>query len=184
MNSRVHHARPPSVHFGFTMRGALAFLASVAVCGACGTSRLGATEPQLANARDRAGAGGNVYTNECARCHGPRGEGLAGAPPTMGLDALPEYPRDTSGGMRAVTDPEQLQIQQQTRPTGAPTRDPFRNAQDLYEYVRVHLPKSRAANMKADDYWAVVTFILAAQGAAVPADGIGPNNASSFPIPR
>jgi mono/diheme cytochrome c family protein len=151
---------------------------------ACGATLLGATETQVATARDRASAGANVYTNECARCHGRRGEGLAGAPPILGPGALPEYPRDTSGGMQAVTDPDQIQIQQQTRPSGAPRRDQFHTAQDLYAYVRVHLPKARAAGMKADDYWAVVTFLFAAQGADVPTEGIGPNNADSFPIPR
>lgn len=151
---------------------------------ACSTAGLGATEPQLAKARDRASAGADVFANECVRCHGKRGQGLAGAPEILGPGALPEYPRNMNSGMQAIVDPDQLQIQQQTRPAGAPTRDVFRTAGDLHAYVHDHLPKSRAAAMKSEDYWAVVTFMLAAQGADVPPEGIGPNNATSIPIPR
>jgi cytochrome c len=150
----------------------------------CSTAGLGATEPQLAKARDRASAGADVFANECVRCHGKRGQGLAGAPEILGPGALPEYPRNMNSGMQAIVDPDQLQIQQQTRPSGAPTRDVFRNADDLHAYLHDHLPKSRAAAMKSEDYWAVVTFMLAAQGADVPSEGIGPNNAASIPIPR
>jgi mono/diheme cytochrome c family protein len=164
---------------------ALSALAVFAVAlPACGSTHIGATEAEVASARDRASAGANVFTNECVRCHGGRGEGLANAPGILGPGGLPEYPRDSSSGIQAVTDPDQIQIQQQMRPSGAPRRDPFRSAQDLYAYVRNHLPKSRAAGMKADDYWAVVTFIFAVQGATVPPEGIGPNNADSFPVPR
>jgi mono/diheme cytochrome c family protein len=150
----------------------------------CSAASLGATEPQLAKAKDRASAGADVFANECVRCHGKRGQGLAGAPEILGPGALPEYPRNMSTGMQAIVDPDQLQIQQQTRPPGAPTRDVFRTADDLHAYVHDHLPKSRAAAMKGGDYWAVVTFMLAAQGADVPPDGVGPNNATSIPIPR
>jgi cytochrome c len=164
---------------------ALVVLAAVIGAGfGCSTATLGATEPQLAKGRDRASAGADVFANECARCHGKRGQGLAGATEILGPGALPEYPRNMSSGMQSIVDPDQLQIQQQTRPAGAPTRDVFRTAADLYAYVRDHLPKSRAAAMKDDDYWAVVTYMLAVQGADVPAQGLGPSSASSFPMPR
>lgn len=150
----------------------------------CSTASLGATEPQLAKGRDRASAGADVFANECARCHGGRGQGLAGAPEILGPGALPEYPRSMSSGMQAVVDPDQMQIQQQTRPNGAPTRDLFRTTADLEAYVHNHLPKARATAMKDDDYWAVVTYMLAVQGADVPPQGIGPGNATTISIPR
>jgi hypothetical protein len=150
----------------------------------CAATRLGATDAQLAVGQNKAATGSSVYTNECARCHGPRGEGLAGTSEVMGPGALPEFPKDLGNGNQAVTDPQQLQIQQQTRPQGAPWRDPFRTAQDLYGFVKVHLPKARAAVMKNDDYWAVVTFILAVQGANVPPNGITADNAASIPVPH
>jgi cytochrome c len=163
----------------------MAVVAAMLVAGyGCSTATLGATEPQLANGRDRASAGADVFVNECARCHGRRGQGLAGAPEILGPGALPEYPRSMSSGMQAIVDPDQLQIQQQTRPAGAPTRDLFRTAADLDAYVHDHLPKARAAAMKDDDYWAVVTYMLVVQGAEVPAQGIGPANAGTIVIPR
>jgi mono/diheme cytochrome c family protein len=149
----------------------------------CTPTPLGATDADLARAHDQAAQGAAVYSQECARCHGQRGEGLAGASAVLGSGALPEYPRDNSG-TATITDPQQLQIQTQTRPAGAPWRDPFRNAQDVYDFVSTHLPKSRASEMKQEDYWAVVTFLIAVQGGQVPPGDVNPTNAKSVPIPR
>jgi hypothetical protein len=82
-----------------------------------------------------------------------------------------------------MSDPEQLQIQQQTRPAGAPWRDPFRNAGSLNGFVSTHLPKSRAAALGPDDYWAVVTFMLSVQGSNLPPEGVTSTNASTITIP-
>jgi hypothetical protein len=82
-----------------------------------------------------------------------------------------------------MSDPQQLQIQQNTRPAGAPWRDPFRNADSLYGFVSTHLPQSRAAALHPDDYWAVVTFMLSVQGAQLPPEGVTTTNASSITIP-
>jgi cytochrome c553 len=152
---------------------------------ACATSQMGATDADLARAKDQTAQGASSFSAECAQCHGQHGEGLGGAPPILGAGALPEFPRDNSlSGSANYQDPQQLQIQQQTRPAGAPRRDPFRTAQDLYAYVSVHLPKSRAAAMKTDDYWGIVTFLLAAEGTTVPQGGVNANNASSVSIQR
>jgi mono/diheme cytochrome c family protein len=151
---------------------------------ACSATKLGATDVDLARARDQAAQGAAIFSQECARCHGERGEGLAGAGPILGPGALPEFPRDTSGPSAMMTDPQQLQIQTQTRPAGAPWRDPFRNAQDLYDFTVGHMPKARAAAVKPDDYWAVVTFMVAVQGGQVPSGGINAANARSIPVPR
>jgi mono/diheme cytochrome c family protein len=161
--------------------GALVLGASVlSACGAA--TPLGATDADLGRAHDQAAQGSDVFTKECARCHGARGEGLAGAPAILGPSALPTYPRDYSG-TSATTDMQQLQIEQQTRPAGAPRRDPFRTANDLYTYVSNHLPRSRAASMHAEDYWAVVGFMLAAQGSTLPQGGLNANNGASFSLP-
>jgi hypothetical protein len=151
---------------------------------ACGATRLGATDLQLASGRERATPGAGLFSAECARCHGEHGEGLAGSPAILGPGALPEFPRDLGNGNASVTDPQQLQIQQQSRPEGAPSRDPFRNAQNLFDFVKTHLPKSRAAAVKPADYWAVVTFVVAVQGADLPAGGVTADNAASVLIPH
>jgi Cytochrome c len=161
--------------------GVLGVLAS----SGCATTKSGATPDEIARAHDQSAQGASVFTNECASCHGGRGEGLASAPPILGPGALPEYPHDTGGvGDPTITDPQLIQIQAQTRPAGAPWRDPLRNAQDLYTFNTTHLPKSRAANVKEADYWAVTSFMLAVQGVSLPSGGIGPANAASIPIPK
>ena len=83
-----------------------------------------------------------------------------------------------------MIDPQQLQIQQQSRPAGAGTRDPFRNAQDLYNFISKQMPKSRPGSLKPADYWALVNFMFAVQGASPPPGGIGPANAVSIAIPK
>src|SRR4029077_18695985 len=126
-----------------------------------------------------------VFSTECATCHGQRGEGLAGATAILGPGALPEFPRSSgSTSDPALLDPQLIQIQAQSRPAGAAWRDPFRNALDLYNFTSTHLSKARAAELKGPDYWAVVSFMLAVQGATLPPRGIGPGDATSIPIPR
>ena len=177
MSYRIAHP-VASVVGGALMLGGLVLLG-------CAVTQLGATAADLARARDQATAGATTYAGECAKCHGQRGEGLATAPALMGHGALPEYPRNGGGsGDPGFIDAQQLQIEMQARPAGAAWRDPFRNAQDLYNYTSTHMPNGHAGGLKPGDYWAVVNFLLAAQGATLPAGGIGPANAGSTPIPR
>src|SRR5690349_15082844 len=107
----------------------------------CATTQTGATAEDLPPARGQTAAGATVCANECAKCHGQRGEGLASAPAILGPGALPEFPRNNGGGGDpTLYDPQLIQIQAQTRPAGAPSRDPFRNGLDLYNYTSRHLP--------------------------------------------
>jgi cytochrome c len=145
---------------------------------------MGATQADLARAQEQAAPGANAFASACAKCHGPRGEGLAGAPPLLGRRALPEFPRNSGSGDSAFIDQQQLQIEMQARPAGAAWRDPFRNAQDVFNFTSTHMPREHAGTLKTEEYWAVVNFLFAAQGASLPAGGIGPANASSIPIPR
>ncbi len=151
---------------------------------ACSATKLGATDADFAKARAATSAGAEVFSRECARCHGEHGEGLAGASPILGPGALPEFPRDNSGPSATIQDPQQIQIQIQSRPAGAPWRDPFRDAQNLYDFTSEHMPKSRAMELKPDDYWAVISFVIAAQGGQIPPGGINPGNARTIQIPR
>jgi mono/diheme cytochrome c family protein len=162
----------------------VSLLAGSALLG-CASVQRGATAQDLARAHDQTAQGATVFTNECASCHGQRGEGLASAPPILGASVLPEYPRDTGGvGDPTITDPQLIQIQAQTRPAGAPWRDPFRNADDLHRFIGTHVPKGRADKLTDADYWAVTTYLLAAQGATLPPGGVGPANAASTAIPK
>ena len=155
------------------------------VLGACTSTPIGASEPNLANAQQKAGPGGELYQTECAACHGKRGEGLTNAPGVIGSGALPVYPRDDSLSTNpALSNNSQQQAQDSSRPPGAPSRDPFRTAQDLYGYVstKMPLPKSRAGSLKPEEYWAIVNFMLIAHGSAVPEGGITASNAASVQI--
>ena len=163
--------------------------AAFALCGltlfGCASTPRGATVEEVARARDGSAQGAAVFSAECATCHGQRGEGLAGAPAIMGPGALPAYPRQsTISGDPTITDPQLIQIRAQQRPAGAAWRDPFQNAQDLHRFTTLHLPKARAEQLKDADYWAVLSFVLAAQGASLPPGGLNPANAASMPIPK
>ena len=152
---------------------------------ACARVPLGATVEDLTRARDQSSQGAAIYAAECASCHGQRGEGLAATGAIMGPGALPEYPRNsTTAGDPTITDPQLIQIRAQTRPAGAAWRDPFHNAQDLWRFLTLHLPKNRADQLKPDDYWAVTGYLLAAQGVTLPPGGLGPANAATIPIPK
>jgi hypothetical protein len=169
-----------SVAMGAAGLAALLFL----LVAACGVTQLGATDANLAQARDRAAQGADLFARECARCHGERGEGQAGVPAIMGAGALPVYPGDQSRSAdTSFSDPQTLQEEARFRPAGAPSRDPFRTAQDLYGFVstRMPLPKERAGSLQPDAYWALVNFILTAHGSQVPDGGVNAANASSVP---
>ena len=170
--------------FGFARRGfSQATVLLVALVSSCAGTQFGATEVNFARARTTTTRGAELFAKECADCHGDRGEGLAQAPAVLGPGGLPVYPRDSAGtGSLAINDPEQLRIRQQTRPAGAPWRDPFRTAQDLFGFLKTHPAKKRAEWAAPNDYWALVTFMLAAHGSAVPAGGINADNASSVTI--
>jgi mono/diheme cytochrome c family protein len=152
---------------------------------ACSATPLGASEPNLANAQQKAAPGAELYDHECAACHGKRGEGMTNAPAIIGAGALAEYPRDKSlSTSPAMSNNAQQQAGDSTRPPGAPSRDPFRTAQDIFGYVstKMPLPKSRAGTLKPDEYWAITSFMLLAHGSAVPAGGVNASNAASVAI--
>ena len=44
--------------------------------------------------------------------------------------------------------------------------------------------KPTPEQLKDVDYWAVVGFVLAAQGVSLPPAGLGPANAGTIPIPK
>lgn len=151
----------------------------------CAVTQLGASPADLTRARGQAESGANIFAGACVSCHGQRGEGLGGASAILGPDALPEYPSNTiNAADPAQSDPQLLQIEMQSRPAGAAWRDPFRNAQDLYNFISTHMPKGHADNLKVPERWAVVSFMLSVQGATLPPGGIGPTNASAIKIPR
>jgi hypothetical protein len=143
------------------------------------------TDLEFAAARARSPAGALFFAAQCAPCHGARGQGLAVAPQILGAGALPEYARDDAPGRTPpFRDFQQMEIDSHTRRAEISGRDPFRTAQDLYTFLVGHTLTTRAPAATAEDYRAVVTYLLTAQGAAIPADGLTADNAGVIPIPR
>jgi mono/diheme cytochrome c family protein len=148
---------------------------------ACAVVARGAVAPSLERARALLPDGARLYVDRCARCHGQRGEGLAGAPDVLGPEALPVYPRrNASSESPTMTDPALLQLQIQTRPAGAPIRNAFRTVDDLDQYVSSHLTGARA--LQAEEAWAIVSFMVAVQGGTT--EPMDRANARAIPMPR
>lgn len=165
------------------VRGAFALFGFVGI--GCAVTQMGATPDDLSRARDQASQGATVFANECAGCHGDRGQGVGSVPAVLGPGALPENPRNSmSSSDPAAGDPQLLQLQAQSRPAGAAWRDPFITAQDLFTFLTTHMPKGHMGELKQADYWAVTRFMLAVQGANMPAAGTDAANANSIKIPR
>ncbi len=131
--------------------------------------------------------GENAYSKHCASCHGERGQGLVHAPAIMGPGALAEYPAEaTSASNPQLSNPGQVQTQKMTQVTGAAARAPFRTAADVYQYIstRMPMPTKNAGSLTAQEYWAILNFMLATHGAQVPEGGVNEANAASVALPR
>jgi mono/diheme cytochrome c family protein len=152
---------------------------------ACSVNQAGASDADLAEANSRASQGAAVFERSCAGCHGPKGEGLAGAPAVIGINALPRYPRDQTG-VQIYQDAAQRQRQNQQRVPGAASRIEFVSAKDLHDYIAVHVPNVRRPDGSTDvndgEIWALVSFMLIAHGSEVPAGEISPANAADVLI--
>jgi hypothetical protein len=157
--------------------------AACALALACGASTPpGASDANFAQAKSRANEGAALYDRVCAKCHGPRGEGLAGAPPIVGVTGLPRYPRDQSG-VQLYQDPQQIQRQAQLRVPGAASRPEFVTADDVFQYLQRHrsdvIKPDTGLDVSDQELWAILSFVLVAHGSQVPDTGVSPANASS-----
>jgi mono/diheme cytochrome c family protein len=154
----------------------------VAVIGACGATQSGATDANVATASANASEGARLFGQQCTRCHGQRGEGTS-APTIMGPGGLPTYPRATSLSTNpAYSDPSELQLREALRPAGAPKRDPFNTAADVYNYISKRMPIKAPGSLKSEEYWAILNFMLIAHGVAVPQGGVTAANASTVAV--
>jgi mono/diheme cytochrome c family protein len=67
---------------------------------------------------------------------------------------------------------------------GSGTLSKFATAKDLFDYVHVQmpLPKASAGSLKEGEYWAIVSFMVAAHGKELPAGGLSAENAGSVAL--
>lgn len=107
--------------------------------------------PAHAFTAEQADKGQEVFRLQCARCHGPSGQGISNiyhdmtAPPLIGPGALPLNPR-----------PYQKMRHFQ-----------FRTVRDVYEFASAVMPADQPASLSAEDYWDVIAYLLGANGEAV-----------------
>ena len=93
----------------------------------------------------QADRGTKLYADNCASCHGDKGEGSGGGPAVVGKDALPVDP-----------------------PKGAKTRTmKFNTANDVFKYIKDQMPQDNPGGLKDNEYWDILAFDLKANGVDV-----------------
>ena len=107
-------------------------------------------------------AGGTLYAQSCASCHGDSGQG-GKAPRLVGLKegALPLDP------------PADRQYR----------KGQFVTVADVATFAVANMPPKKAGTLTGDQYWAIVAFDLHANGIDLPAP-ITPAVAATLTIPR
>ncbi len=67
---------------------------------------------------------------------------------------------------------------------GSGSLDKYATAKDLFEYVhtKMPLPKAQAGSLSEPDYWAIVSFLVAAHGRDLPPGGLSKDNAASVSL--
>jgi len=116
----------------------------------------------------QASHGASVYRLQCARCHGPEGQGKDDAykglraPELVGPGALPLKPRPF----------------QRLRKTD------FRTVADIYDFVSAAMPADQPAILDAADYWDVIAFSLQTNGAPPDGTPLDQTSAARMPIPH
>ena len=136
--SKTTSARNHKIGFGI---GAVLLLAIGCAHGAGGASTAGTVA--ATDAKAQAAAGGTLYADHCASCHGDRGQGTpGGAPPVVGKDALPLEP-PASAKYRKAT---------------------FHTARDVYDFVKANMPAKAPGTLSQDQYLAITAFDLSANG--------------------
>jgi mono/diheme cytochrome c family protein len=159
--------------------------ASLQLVVGCAAKQRGASPENVGKAQLATPNGAALFAANCAVCHGERGQSAGKAPRIMGPGALPELPSEQDiNADPAAGDPELLRMRARTRPAGAPSRDPFRTAEDVFRYISVSMPMpaDKAGSLRHDEYWAILNFMLVAHGVAVPSSGITAENASSVKL--
>ena len=94
-----------------------------------------------ADAMAQAEAGGPLYGQFCAKCHGDAGQGTDQAPPVVGANALPLDPR----------------------PTAKARKNQFHTAKDIADFVLANMPP-KGPKPTVEQYLDILAFDLKANG--------------------
>ena len=151
----------------------------------CAGGQLGASDEDLSAARAAFTEGADLFVEKCAGCHGSKGQGSERGPSVIGIGALPVYPADHDRSTNsAFSDPQTLEDEARARPAGTPSRPPFRTAADVYDFVSSEMPPDSAGSLSDQDYWSILSFLLAAHGIDLPDRGVNANSAASIKLKR
>jgi S-disulfanyl-L-cysteine oxidoreductase SoxD len=122
------------------------------------------TEPTTAGAGGDLGAqvarGEALFADNCASCHGDKGEGSPGGPPLIGKEALPVDPPKTAKERNVK----------------------FTTAQDLFQWVKKEMPNDNPGSLKDDEYWDVLAFDLKANGVDLQGKKLDASSASAIKL--
>jgi mono/diheme cytochrome c family protein len=154
---------------------------ALVLAGAC-SSQKGATQQQLAAAQTKMPAGAEVYKAACAECHGANGEGGPGAPGLMGPNDLPVKVREKKQKLD-FSDPAMREKAQREAAAGGPKelRMRFNTAADIYKYAEQEHGPLSTGQISEEEWWSVLSFVLAVKGWSVPDGGLNAGNAASVP---
>jgi mono/diheme cytochrome c family protein len=143
-----------------TIIGALALsAASSLTTGAC--TKQGTTtseEPVGMATGDQAAHGKQLYSQNCAKCHGADGAGTKDAPPVVGANALPLDPPATA---------KKRTMQ-------------FRTGKDVFTFVKQEMPLDKPGSLSDEDVAAILAFDLKANGVDLKGRDVTPASADSI----
>jgi len=134
---------------------------------ALGTGAIGLPSAALAFTDAEAKAGAETFQLQCARCHGPNGEGQENiyhglrAPELIGSNSFPVAPR----------------AYQKLRHFN------FHNVRDVYEFSSASMPADQPASLDSETYWDVIAYLLQANGVHSDGKQLDESTAAETPIP-
>lgn len=97
---------------------------------------------------DQVKAGGELYGEHCASCHGDQGQGTGKGPRVVGV-AEGALPLDPPADAKART-------------------MPFHTAADVAGFVVKNMPADKPGSLKEHEYWSILAFDLHANGVELP----------------
>ena len=115
----------------------------------------------------QAKAGAETFQLQCARCHGPNGEGQDNiyrglrAPELIGSNSFPVAPR----------------------PYQKLRHFDFHSVRDIYEFASAAMPADQPASLNGDVYWDVIAYLLQANGVRSDGKPLSEITAAETPIP-
>lgn len=134
----------------------------VMACGSGFTSTVVPYSSGPEGPHDPASRGAEVYAESCAGCHGENGEGSEGRPKLVGADAIPVEPAPSAGARKTQ----------------------MHSAQDLFAFLKSDMPPIAPGSLADDQYWAIVTYLVQANGADLHGQGVDAKSAPSIKIHR